>query len=58
MLFAVYMNDKTTFDALWKYEQKHLDTHGLMNWHINASGTTGRATTRPPTPTRTWRSRW
>ena len=26
MLFAVYMNDKTTFDALWKYEQKHLDT--------------------------------
>jgi len=40
MLFAVYMNDKTTFDALWKYEQKHLNTHGLMNWRINASGTT------------------
>jgi endo-1,4-beta-D-glucanase Y len=40
MLFAVYMNDKTTFDALWKYEQKHLDTTGLMNWQINADGTT------------------
>jgi endo-1,4-beta-D-glucanase Y len=40
MLFAVYLNDKTTFDDLWKYEQKHLDTHGLMNWHINSNGTT------------------
>src|SRR5499427_1310025 len=40
MLFAVYMNDKTTFDALWKYEQKHLDAKGLLNWHINSSGTT------------------
>ena len=40
MLFAVYMNDKTTFDAIWKYEQKHLDTRGLMNWHINSNGTT------------------
>jgi endo-1,4-beta-D-glucanase Y len=39
MLFAVYMNDKTTFDAIWKYEQKHTNTHGLMHWHINSSGT-------------------
>ena len=31
MLFAVYLNDKTTFDALWKYEQKHLDSSGMMN---------------------------
>jgi len=43
MLFSVYMNDKTTFDAIWKYEQKHLDTRGLMNWHINSSGTTAGA---------------
>ena len=28
MLFSVYMNDKATFDALWKYEQKHLNTTG------------------------------
>jgi endo-1,4-beta-D-glucanase Y len=40
MLFAVYMNDKTTFDAIWKYEQKHLNTHGLMNWHIASNGST------------------
>jgi endo-1,4-beta-D-glucanase Y len=40
MLFSVYMNDKTTFDAIWKYEQKHLDIKGLMNWHINSNGTT------------------
>jgi len=40
MLFAVYMNDKTTFDNLWKYEQKHLDPNGLMNWHVNADNTT------------------
>jgi endo-1,4-beta-D-glucanase Y len=39
MLFAVYMNDKATFDALWKYEQKHVDTHGLMNWHVTSAGT-------------------
>jgi len=43
MLFAVYMNDKTTFDALWKYEQKHLDMRGLMNWHISNTGTTAGA---------------
>ena len=43
MLFSVYMNDKATFDALWKYEQKHLNTHGLMNWHISSSGTTAGA---------------
>jgi len=40
MLFAVYMNDKTTFDAVWKYEQKHLNSHGLMNWHIASNGST------------------
>jgi endo-1,4-beta-D-glucanase Y len=40
MLFAVYMNDQATFDAIWKYEQAHLDAKGLMNWHINADGTT------------------
>jgi endo-1,4-beta-D-glucanase Y len=39
MLFSVYMNDKATFDAIWKYEQKHLNSHGLMHWHINSSGT-------------------
>jgi endo-1,4-beta-D-glucanase Y len=40
MLFSVYMNDKTTFDGIWKYEQKHLDAKGLMNWHIASNDTT------------------
>jgi endo-1,4-beta-D-glucanase Y len=32
MLIAVYMNDQTTFDQLWLYEQGNLDMRGLMNW--------------------------
>ena len=40
LLFAVYMNEKDTFDALWKYVQKHLDSTGLMNWHIDSDGST------------------
>jgi endo-1,4-beta-D-glucanase Y len=39
MLYAVYFNDKTTFDALWAYEQRFVDTMGLMNWNINSDGT-------------------
>jgi endo-1,4-beta-D-glucanase Y len=40
MLFAVYLNDKTTFDKLWQYVQKHLDNNELMNWQINSNGST------------------
>src|SRR4029079_13613993 len=43
MLFAVYFNDKTTFDGLWAYAQRFLDPSGLMNWHINAGGTVAGA---------------
>src|SRR5581483_7835230 len=39
MLAAVYMNDQTTFDALWGYGKSHFNTKGLMSWHITASGT-------------------
>ncbi len=41
MLIAVYMADSdshTLFDNLWKYEQLHLDTNGLMNWSITSAG--------------------
>jgi len=39
MLIAVYMNDQTLFDDLWKYEQKFVDGRtGLMNWYIKADG--------------------
>jgi endo-1,4-beta-D-glucanase Y len=41
MIFAVYMNDKATFDNLWKYKEKHNDPRGLMHWRINANGTVG-----------------
>jgi endo-1,4-beta-D-glucanase Y len=39
MLFAVYMNDKPTFDGIWAYAQAHFrsDTR-LMSWHLNADG--------------------
>jgi endo-1,4-beta-D-glucanase Y len=39
MLIAVYMNDQTLFDELWKYEQLWVDDKGLMHWYINAAGT-------------------
>ena len=38
MLIAVYMGDHALFDNLWKYEQLHLDSNGLMNWSIDSSG--------------------
>lgn len=40
MLFAVYANDKTTFDGLWAYAQKHVNGNGVMNWRIAADGST------------------
>jgi endo-1,4-beta-D-glucanase Y len=40
MLAAVYMGDQGTFNGLLAYQQAHLDSKGLMNWHIGASGTT------------------
>ncbi len=38
MLGAVYMNDQTTFDGLWKYSQLHLNNNGFMHWRMNAAG--------------------
>jgi endo-1,4-beta-D-glucanase Y len=40
MLAAVYMGDKQTFDGLLQYQQAHLDSKGLMNWHITSGGAT------------------
>ncbi len=49
MLIAVYMNDQSLFDDLWRYEQAHTWTYtatgqpsantSLMNWYIAADGT-------------------
>lgn len=38
MLFAVYMNDRDTFDKLWAYTQSKFDDKGLMHWQIRADG--------------------
>jgi len=40
MLAAVYMGDQATFDGLWTFTKSHLDSFGLMNWHLNPDGTT------------------
>lgn len=40
MLIGVYMNDKPMFDALWAYAQSKFNSHGLMAWRQNASGST------------------
>jgi endo-1,4-beta-D-glucanase Y len=39
MLISAYMGDRTTFDGLWAYAKQHLDSYGLLNWHLNADGT-------------------
>ena len=38
MILAVYMNDQDLFDNLWKYEQLHLNSRGLMDWEIGPDG--------------------
>src|SRR5690606_32945937 len=38
MLFAVYMNEKETFDKIWEYAKKHMDGNGLMHWKIRPDG--------------------
>jgi endo-1,4-beta-D-glucanase Y len=53
MLMAVYMNDQSLFDDLWKYEQVHLGVcppdlncppMHLMDWYISADGSTALGT--------------
>ena len=39
MLFAVYLDDRATFDGLWAYAKAHM-SNGLMGWHINSGGST------------------
>jgi Glycosyl hydrolases family 8 len=39
MILAVAFDDQHVFDELWKYSQLWLDSNGLMNWYINAAGT-------------------
>jgi endo-1,4-beta-D-glucanase Y len=39
MILAVYMDDQSLFDELWKYEQTVLGKNGLMDWYIGSNGT-------------------
>ena len=39
MLFAVFMNDKATFDGLWQHAQARRNSKGLLRWHYDANGT-------------------
>ncbi len=44
MLAAVYLDDQSLFDNLWKYEQLWTQSDGLMNWEINPQGTAASGT--------------
>ncbi len=38
MLLAVYFNDQTTFDGLYKYAKAYFHSKGLMHWRIRKDG--------------------
>jgi hypothetical protein len=40
MLLAVAMDDPALLDELWKYSQLWINGNGLMDWYINAAGST------------------
>jgi endo-1,4-beta-D-glucanase Y len=40
MIIAVYMDDQSLFDDLWRYYNLHVGGNGLMDWYISADGTT------------------
>lgn len=38
MLLEAYNGDRATFDGLWGYAKAHLNSNGLMNWHLDPNG--------------------
>ncbi len=44
MLIAVYMNDRSLFDGLWRYWNKYPAAGRLMTWRIGGGGGSGSAT--------------
>jgi endo-1,4-beta-D-glucanase Y len=38
MLFAVYMNDRPTFDGIWTFAKCRRKGNGLLSWHLDANG--------------------
>lgn len=39
-VISMYMNDRDTFDKLFRYTRSKLDSNGLMQWCISANGNT------------------
>lgn len=39
MLLAVYANDQSSFDGLWRYYKYYMNSRGVMHWKINGDGT-------------------
>ncbi|HEX2095165.1 MAG TPA: glycosyl hydrolase family 8 [Longimicrobiaceae bacterium] len=38
MLLAVYLDDRPTFDALWRYARRYRNPRGLMSWEVTPEG--------------------
>jgi len=38
MLLAVYMDDRPTFDAFWRYTRRYLNRRGLIAWSVSREG--------------------
>ena len=39
LLLAVYHDDQTVFDQLWRYTAQYLNANGLMDWEVDPDGT-------------------
>jgi MYXO-CTERM domain-containing protein len=40
MVLTAYFGDQEAFDGLWAFQQKNLDSDGLMGWHMTCAGFT------------------
>jgi MYXO-CTERM domain-containing protein len=40
MVLTAYFGDKAQFDGLWSFQQKNLNSAGLMGWHVTCAGFT------------------
>jgi endo-1,4-beta-D-glucanase Y len=38
MLLAAYLDDRPTFDGLWRYTKRHLNPRGMMSWEVMPDG--------------------
>ncbi|MBD0318821.1 MAG: hypothetical protein ICV87_00700 [Gemmatimonadetes bacterium] len=38
MLLAAYLDDRSTFDGLWRFAKRHLNPRGMMSWEVLPDG--------------------